>query len=298
MDIKCHFLFSTIIISFLMTISGCDNDTRTIGGSGLIEADGIIVSAETAGRVESLRFEEGTSVCQGDTLLIIDPTRLELELAAARAGQKVALARLESARLQLEQSKESERFVNAERDRIATLVRSGTATQQQLDQLEHELTSATLARRTAQANATAIEAELTKIEADINRLKRQLQDCYPICPTSGTVTAKYVEAGELLAPGRPIAKISRLDTLWVKIYLPTADFAQVKISDKVIVDTESGNRQYQGEIVWTSEEAEFTPKNVQTKKARTNLVYAVKVRVVNTDGLLKIGMPVFVSVEK
>jgi HlyD family secretion protein len=298
MDTKYHLLFGAVTIPFLVTIAGCGGDTETMGGSGLLEADEVIVSAEAAGRVETIRFDEGTPVNKGDTLLIIDPTRLELQLEAALAGQNVARARLESARLQFEQAKESERFVNAERDRIATLVRAGTATQKQLDQLEHEYTSAVLARRAAQANVAAIEAELTKIEADIGGLRRQLEDCYPICPTTGTVTEKYVEAGELLAPGRPIAKVSLLDTLWVKVYLPTGDFARVQIGDKAVVDTEAGGRQYHGQVIWTSEEAEFTPKNVQTKKSRTNLVYAVKVQVANTDGLLKIGMPVFVTIEK
>jgi HlyD family secretion protein len=278
-------------------IAGCGGDNQFLGGSGLLEANEVIVSAETAGRVESLRFDEGTSVNEGDTLLIIDPTRLELELKAAQAGQNVALTRLESARLQLEQAKEAERFVSAERDRIAALVRAGTATQKQLDQLEHEYTSAVLSRRAAQANIAALEAELTKIEADIDRLRRQLEDCYPICPATGTVTEKFIEAGELLSPGRPIAKVSLLDTLWVKVYLPTEDFSQLKIGDNAVIDTEAGDRQYHGRIIWTSEAAEFTPKNVQTKKSRTNLVYAVKVQVANTDGLLKIGMPVFVTIE-
>ncbi|MEW5995642.1 MAG: HlyD family efflux transporter periplasmic adaptor subunit, partial [Candidatus Zixiibacteriota bacterium] len=137
-----------------------------------------------------------------------------------------------------------------------------------------------------------------RLDADIDRLDRRLQDCYPIAPITGIVTDKYVETGELLTPGRPMAKISRLDTLWVKVYLPAADFARAKVGDPVVVDTESGGRQYAGAVVWTSEEAEFTPKNVQTRKSRANLVYAVKVRVPNSDGLLKIGMPVFVSFEK
>lgn len=282
----------------ILTFPGCGGDNDVVGGSGLLEADEVIVSAETPGRVQKLLFEEGASVRQGDTLLKIDPSRLELELESAVAGQQVTQARLRTANLQLEKAKESERFTRAERDRVALLVKSGTATQKQLDQLEHEYAMAALGRRTAQANISAIEAELGKIEADINRIRRQLQDCYPVSPIDGTITEKYVEAGELLAAGKPIAKISRLDTLWVKVYLPTADFAEIKIGEKATVDTESGGRLYHGEVVWTSEEAEFTPKNVQTKKSRTNLVYAVKVRVANSDGLLKIGMPVFVTVEK
>jgi HlyD family secretion protein len=293
-------LFTVFILTALVTISvtGCSQDNVVIGGSGFLEADEVIVSAETAGRVDSIRFGEGSQIGEGDTLLIIDPSRLELELESALAGQQVAEAGLQTANLQLEKARESERFVGAERDRIASLVKSGTATQKQLDQLEHEYAMAALGQRTAQANITAIEAELTKIGADIDRIKRQLRDCYPVAPIKGTVTEKLVEKGELLAPGKAIAKISRLDTLWVKVYLPTADFAEIKVGDKATVDTEAGEKTYSGEVVWTSEEAEFTPKNVQTRKSRTNLVYAAKVRVANSDGYLKIGMPVFVTIEK
>lgn len=298
MNTKQALTFLGLVTSLIITLTGCGGENSVAGGSGLLEADEVIVSAETSGRVQLLHFNEGSRVIEGDTLLIIDPSRLELELESALAGQKVAQARLQTANLQLEKARESERFVAAERDRIALLVKSGTATQKQLDQLEHEYAMATLGQRTARANISTIEAELTKIKADINRINRQLQDCYPLSPTNGTITEKYVKIGELLAPGRPIAKISRLDTLWVKVYLPTADFAEIKIGDKAIVDTESGGKQYSGEVVWTSEEAEFTPKNVQTKKSRTNLVYAVKVRVANSDGYLKIGMPVFVTIEK
>ena len=297
MDAK-RLLIAWVLLSLTVTLLGCSNGNDVPGGSGLLEADEVIVSAEAAGRVESIRFGEGSQVEEGDTLLIIDPSRLELELESALAGQQVAQAGLQTANLQLEKARESERFVGAERGRIASLVKSGTANQKQLDQLEHEYAMAVLGQRTARANISAIKAELIKIEADINRIRRQLQDCYPVAPMKGTVTEKLVEKGELLAPGKPIAKISRLDTLWVKVYLPTTDFAEIKIGDKATVDTEAGGKQYGGEVVWTSEEAEFTPKNVQTRKSRTNLVYAARVRVANSDGHLKIGMPVFVTIEK
>jgi HlyD family secretion protein len=84
----------------------------------------------------------------------------------------------------------------------------------------------------------------------------------------------------------------------VKVYLPAPEFAKVKIGDKAVIDTESGDEKYDGWVIWTAESAEFTPKNVQTKKSRTNLVYAVKVRVPNDDGTLKIGMPVYVTLEQ
>jgi HlyD family secretion protein len=298
MDRQYYFApFLTALLMLLISIS-CQHRDVTIGGSGLLEADEVVVSAQTAGEVVSLRFDEGAEVKEDDTLLVIDPSRIELQLNSARAGKKTAEARLKAARIKYEQARETERFATSERDRVASLLRSGTATQKQLDRLEHELTTAVLNRRLAQANVAALEAELSKLEADIALLQRRLQDCYPLSPKNGIITEKYVEKGEVLAPGKPIAKISNLDTLWVMVYLPTADFSHVKIGDKAVIDTEAGGKQYEGRVVWTSEEAEFTPKNVQTKKARSNLVYAVKVRVANTDGLLKIGMPVYVTIEQ
>ncbi|MEW5993962.1 MAG: biotin/lipoyl-binding protein, partial [Candidatus Zixiibacteriota bacterium] len=195
------------------SLTGCAGDEVEMGGSGLLEADEAVVSAETGGRVLKLRFAEGTSVKSGETLLVIDPSHLELELQSAQAAREAAQARLKSARIQHEQAQESERYAIQERDRIATLLKSGTAAQRQFDELEHRVSTATLARRGAEANILAIEAELARLDADIDRLERRLQDCYPIAPITGIVTDKYVETGELLTPGRPMAKISRLDTL-------------------------------------------------------------------------------------
>jgi HlyD family secretion protein len=240
-------------------------------------------------------LEEGNEVHAGDTLLVIDPSRLELQLASARAGKNVAQAQLTSARVQLEKATEAEKYARSERDRVARLLQSGTATQKQLDQLEFELTQAKLSRETALAAIGTTEAELARIQADINRIEREINDCYPLSPIDGIITEKFVEMGELLNPGKAVIKISRLNSLWVKVYLPAGDFANIKIGDSAVIDTEAGGSQYTGEVVWTSEEAEFTPKNVQTEKSRANLVYAVKVRVENSDGNLKIGMPVYVT---
>ena len=288
---------SILLILGALLLAGCASQSTRPGGSGMLEADDFIVSAETSGRVLSRAFDEGTSVTGGDTLVVIDPSRHRLELEAAQAGKQVAEANLVSARVQVDKAKQAESYARSERDRVAKLLKSGTATQQKSDQLEFELSQATLARRTAEANVTSLEAQVKKIDADIDRVYRSLEDCYPIAAASGTVTNKYVDAGELLSPGRPIAKIAQLDTLWVKVYLPSGEFAGVKLGDKAQVNTEAGGKVYDGSVIWTSSEAEFTPKNVQTEKSRANLVYAVKVEIPNSDGTLKIGMPVYVTIE-
>ena len=279
-------------------LGGCGNGKIEPGGSGFIEANDVVVSAETSGRVLNRHFDEGTVVKAGDTLAIIDPSRLQLELASAEAGRRASLAGLETARLQVIRTQEAERFARTERDRVDRLLSSGSATQKQLDQLAYELTQAVNARKSADANVHVVETQIEKIDADINRIKRQLTDCFLLSPAAGTAVEKYIEPGELVAPGKAIAKIARLDTVWVKVYLPSTEFSLVKPTDRAKVSTEGGGTTYDGEVIWTSSEAEFTPKNVQTDKSRANLVYAVKVRVANSDGRLKIGMPVYVTLVK
>jgi len=290
------YLIWTITLAAAFLVTGCGDGNDKMGGSGLLETDEVTVSAETAGRVMSIAFAEGSRLSAGDTLIVIDPSRWELELASARAGRKVAAAQLESAKVQLAKAQDAEQYARKERDRVARLLQSGTASEKQLDQLEFELSQAILGAQSASSSVSSMEAQLAKIDADIDRIKRQLVDCYPLAPLAGIVTEKYVQVGELLSPGKPIARISNLQTLWVKVYLSAGNFANVTVGNKATVDTEAGGKTYQGEVVWTSEEAEFTPKNVQTEESRTNLVYAVKVRVENADGSLKIGMPVYVTI--
>ncbi len=290
--------YSIFILSVFILGVGCDRSDDTVGGSGIIETEETVVSAETAGRVENLFFDEGTVVEVGDTLALIDPSRLELQLASLEAGRKVAEANLITGRIQVEQAGQTEAYARSEFDRVARLLESGTTTQKQYDQLEHEYTQAALARRTAEANIGTIEAELQKIDTEINRLRRSLSDCHPLAPIAGIITERYVNTGELLNVGKPIAKIAQLDTVWVKVYLPTGDFANITLGTHATVSTESGFRQYEGVVTWTSQEAEFTPKNIQTKESRAGLVYAVKLRIPNIDGRLKIGMPVFVTLTK
>jgi HlyD family secretion protein len=264
----------------------------------LLEATEVVVSSETSGRVLSIAFSEGGDVADGDTLLVIDTTRVDLELASARANRRAVEASLKTARVQIAQAKQNEQYLLSERNRVEGLLRSGTGTQRQFDQIAHEADQATLARRTAEANAVGIEAQLDRIEADIARIERTRRDCFPTSPVSGTVLERYIEEGELLAPGRAMAKVATLDSLWVKVYLSTAALADVKLGDPATVDTESGDRRHRGHVVWTSDQAEFTPKNVQTAKSRANLVYAVKIMIPNPDRTLKAGMPVYVTIEE
>lgn len=290
--------YSLISLMILATLTGCGGNNALPGGSGFIEADDVLVSAETSGRVLQRNFDEGVTVRTGDTLALIDSSRVKLDIAAMEAARQSAVASLETARLAVTKTRESEKYAQSESERVARMLKSGSATQKQMDLLAYESAQATVARKAAEANVNVIQAQLEKVDADLNRLYRQLQDCYPVSPISGTVTEALIEMGETVAPGKGLAKIAALDSLWVKVYLPVEQFAKVKIGEKARVSTEAGGKTYDGWVIWTSDEAEFTPKNIQTEKSRANMVYAVKVRIPNTDGFLKIGMPVFVTLER
>lgn len=281
----------------LAALLGCKGNDRAVGSSGFVEADESIVSAEVSGRVERRLVSEGASVRIGDTLLITDKSKLELQSNALSAARQVTEATLSSVRLAVERARKAEEFATSERDRVDRLIKSGSATQKQLDQLAYEAAQATIARRTAEANVTATNAQLEKTDADIALLNRQIDDCAPLSPLDGIVTETYVDPGELVNPGKAMLKIARLDTVWVKVYLPADEYASVKLGDAATISTETGAAEYTGTVTWTSAESEFVPKNVQTKESRSDLVYAVKVAIPNPQNALKIGQPVYATIK-
>jgi HlyD family secretion protein len=287
-------LCSALAVTLFLSL-GCDRGEQAIGGSGFIEATSVVVSAEASGRLEMLRVGEGDAIVAGATIGVIDSTTIKLQLEKAHAQRQSAESAIEIARIAIEQAAHDAELSRKEFDRVASLIAKGSANQQQYDQTENRYKQSELARRFAQVTYQARQTDLARIDAEIALLERQLEDCYPTAPVSGIVINKLTEPGELLAPGKPIVEIAKIDTVWVKIYLPAHDLAAVRIRGTVSVDLEDGrSAPLQGEVVWISDEAEFTPKNVQTAEARADLVYAIKVNIANPQGVLKIGMPVMV----
>ncbi len=286
------------IIFFLpFVLASCGNDNNTIGGSGLIEATEITVSAQVAGKAEALYFEEGDKVLAGDTLAVVDTINIILSLKQADAAYSAAQSKKNMAAIAIEQAEHNYNLAEKEFNRIQALIKTGSVNQQQYDQAENVFTQADLNRKQARATLSAAEADLNRIEAEMALLQRQLSDCFPTAPRGGTITAKYIEAGELATPGKAIYKIAALDSVWVKVYLPPADLTKISLGGEASIDPEDGRAEsLPGTITWISSKAEFTPKNIQTKEARADLVYAVKISIPNPGGELKVGMPVSVTI--
>lgn len=290
--------FFVILAAMIAGVTlGCADSGSWAGGSGLIETSESIVSAEASGRVVQHRFTEGSQVYSGDTLLVIDPSRTELELDAAKAGIDVLKAQLSTAHTGVRQAQTAEDFARNELARAEQQLSSGTGTDRVHDQARYAFDQAVIAAETAQAQIATLKAQLQQAYANMAQLERRLLDHYPLAPIDGLILEKFVEPGELLAPGKPIARLAQLDTVWVKVYLTTERFAGVKLGDPATVTVEAAAMTYPGVVVWTSSEAEFTPKNVQTEQARADLVFAVKVSIPNPDRTLKVGLPVFVTLE-
>jgi len=292
--------FITFVCIAIMSfqIVSCGNRTSPPGGSGLIEATEIVVSSEVSGQLKSIRFDEGDSIAQGDTIGEIDTVTTMLRLHQAEATRQMAETKVRVSSINIEQTSYNLDLAKKEYDRVASLLKAGAITQQQYDQTETAYNQAILSKKQADAAYEAALAELANAKSAIALLGKQLNDCFPRSPESGVITNKFVEVGELISVGKPLVKIAKLDTVWVKVYLPPSDLTKISLGGHALVDPEDGrNKLLEGKVSWISDQAEFTPKNVQTKEARADLVYAVKITIPNPGKILKIGMPVSVKIQ-
>jgi HlyD family secretion protein len=285
------------IAAIALCCISCEKENGIPGGSGLIEATKVIISAEIPGRVEQVYFDEGEAVSSGDTIALIDTTTISLRLQQTDALMLTAQAGRQRALINIEKADQNFALAKTEYDRISRLLKAGSTNQQQFDKTENTYKQAELSNKSAEVALHASDAELARIEADMALLRKQLSDCRPLAGVRGTVITTFVEAGELIGIGKPIIKIARLDTVWVKVYLPPGDLTGIKLGNRAEVDPEDGREEpLVGTVSWIAAEAEFTPKNVQTKQARADLVYAVKITIPNPERQLKIGMPVSVRI--
>lgn len=300
-------LISGMLIYFL---SACGSNGDRPDASGAFEADEVIVSAEVPGKILSFQVEEGTRVDQGEVVGAIDTEAILLQKEQVEASLRALnekttdlspqIRMLES---QLAVQQTQLEGVLRERQRVENLVKADAATGRQLDEMtdqvktlerQMEVTRRQIAlqRSMTSTQNRSILSEGKPLQKRVAQLDQQISDANIINPLKGTVLAKYAEAGEMTASGKALYKIANLDELNLRAYITNDQFSQVKLGQQVEVRVDSSNgkfRTYPGTISWISDKAEFTPKTIQTKDERANLVYAIKVRVKN-DGYLKIGM--------
>lgn len=284
------------LFPLLFVFAACNSGTPKYDATGTFEATEVIVSAEVAGKLLSLDIEEGALLKAGEEVGIIDTVQLYLKKLQLEASVKSVEGQRPDILKQVAATKEQIVQAKRERDRVTNLLRVGAANQKQLDDAESMLE--VLNKQLAAQNSTlrnsdqSLTWQSSSVGIQVAQVEDQLKKCYITSPLTGTVLAKYAEAGELAAPGTPLFKIADMEQIYLRAYITSEQLAGVKLGQKVTVYSDYGKdirKEYPGVVIWISDTSEFTPKTILTKDERANLVYAVKIAVKN-DGLLKIGM--------
>ena len=290
---------SSLVIKFLpfaaaVIMVGC-SENNDYDATGIFEATTVTVSAETSGRILSFPVEEGDSVYAGQQVAQIDSTMLMLQLAQLGSQRQSAISSSPDIAAQVASVKAQIAHAEEEKARVERLFASGAATQQQYDDAAARLS--TLQGQiqgmtsTLSKNRSAVSGNASAIQYQREQIEQQIERCRILAPESGTILCKYVQRGEFAAPGKPLFKMADLNRIFLRSYFTASQLADIRIGQKVTVTADFGGDsqfEYPGVITWISQESEFTPKSIQTRDSRANLVYAVKIAVKN-DGRLKLG---------
>ena len=300
-------LFSILMLA---TLASCRSRGEEFDASGSFEADEVVVSSQLAGQLLNFTVEEGDSLAAGQVVGAIDAAHLYLQKEQVQASirslsEKTATVapQVELLQNQIAVQQEQLEYLQRERERTERLVRADAATGKQLDDLNSQIDVLRKQIRVTQqqidvqrtGTATqnrAVLSERAPLQKQVAQVEEQLSKASIVNTINGVVTTTYVEPGEVTAPGKALYKIADLRVMTLRAYVTGTQLPQIKLNQAVKVYVDKGEddyRTYDGTITWISSKAEFTPKTIQTKEERANLVYAVKIRVPN-DGYLKMGM--------
>lgn len=281
------------IISLPILLMACQSDNDTADAYGNFEAETIIVSAETPGKILELNVDKGDKIEAGSSTALIDTVLLDLQLLQLDAQQTAVAAKRQSIQSQIAVFETQKANLKINKERIQKMLKDGAATLKQLDDIQGQINVIDKQIANTKTQFTLIGKEQEVLEAQKASVSERLKRCNIKSPVSGTILETYAEQGELTTAGKALFKIANISELELKVYVSGAQLPHVKIGQEldVLVDQNAtDNQHFSGTITWISSEAEFTPKIIQTKEERVKLVYAVKVAVKN-DGTLKIGMP-------
>lgn len=282
-------LFFLVLATILFA---CDNDQYQIFGTGTFEATEILISAQAPGQLISLDFEEGEPVTAGQVLARIDVEKIALQQQQVEAMIDEAKISADLANEQVKQAKIQLENLKTRFERFSNLLNEKSIPQQQYDDLKSQLEIAERNLKSARLKSQAVRAKLRQLEAQKMLLERQMQDGTITAPQNGIILQKLKEAGEVVGMGTPVAQLANLSRMEITTYVAETDLGKIKLGETLSIQVDAfPEKTFEGRISWISPKAEFTPKNVQTKEARTNLVYAIKLEVENPAGELKIGMP-------
>ncbi len=293
-----------------LIMTGCNGNGGHFDASGTFEADEVIVSSELAGKIIAFNVDEGFRLGKDSVVGEIDATNLNLQVEQVKASINALREKTTDVTPQVQllqdqlkvQQSQLDNLLH-EKQRIENLLKADAATPKQLDDIDAQIDvvrksmNVTNQQIDVQKNNVAtmnrtVLSEKEPLEKRAEQLQDLVQRASIVNPIGGTVIAKYAEAGEVTSAGKALYKIANLSEIYLRAYITGSQLPGLKIGQEVKVMIDEGEKKYKeypGTITWVSDKAEFTPKTIQTKEERANLVYAIKVRVKN-DGYLKIGM--------
>jgi HlyD family secretion protein len=274
----------------------CQNTASPYDATGTFEADETVISAQANGELTNFTVEDGQQLRAGEAVGYIDSTQIFLKKLELQRQVGAILSKTPQATIQLATLQEQLARDLHEQDRVNRLHRSGAATDKQWDDIQFKVKidekNIAALQSSLHVTTSSLRKSTSPVAMEIARLEDQLAKCRIINPINGTVLTSYAEPHEMAQVGRPLYRIADLSELILRAYITGDQFAQLSLNKPVAVrvdDGKGGYKEYPGRIAWISSKAEFTPKTIQTKQERAQLVYAVKIRVKN-DGYLKIGM--------
>lgn len=302
---KIFFLATSVFF-----ITACNNDKNKADASGVFESDEVIVSAEQPGKIISFNLNEGDVLEKGKPVGQIDVSNFQFQKEQIKSTISTLSQKTNNPEPQLQLVKDqlgvqvtNLKYLIQERDRLGRLVKADAATPKQLDDMQAKVDELQkqivvtqqqikLYNNNISTQNRSILSERNPLEKSVAQVENQINKGTIMNPINGTVLTKYAMEGEMAAAGKALYKISNLDTLTLRAYITGSQLASIKLGQQLKVMIDNGNKEYKnytGKISWISNKSEFTPKTIQTKDERANLVYAIKIRVPN-DGYLKLGM--------
>ena len=284
------------LLGLAVLFFACHGEDGEYDATGVFETTEVIVSAQGTGEIMRFDIDEGQTVDAEVELGYIDTVQLSLKKQELLANLEATDSRRYNVARQIASLREEIATQKREQQRYQNLVQAKAANQKQLDDINARL--ATLEKQLAAQTETlengnrTVSGQVRMLEAQLAQVEDQIGKCRISSPINGTILSKYAEAGELASQGRALFKVGDIVNMYLRAYITADQLTELKIGQSVRVfadEGESGHREYAGTVSWISDKAEFTPKTIQTRDERANLVYAVKIQIQN-DGFVKRGM--------
>lgn len=282
-----------ILLIGMAGMLSCQKSEPVADAYGHFEAEELYLSSSLSGQLSSLRVSEGQWVKSGDTLGIVDHKSLQVQLSSFDARRSAIRARIRSLRAQRATAESEMQTLSRDVDRMSTLSDKGAATLRQAENLMGQLQTAHFRLKSFDPQIEAVERELDLVGYEEDMVRESISGAFILAPEDGFILQKYASRGEMVTPARPVLKMANTRQMTLKAYVDGSQLAGLTIGGPVTIKTDGQDGEIlelDGVVSWVSEQAEFTPKIIQTRKERIDLVYAVKVQVSN-PGYLKMGMP-------